>query len=197
MEAIDKLIRETYQKLDRSLFMEDLRDLAWVDAPLPIGYGQTISQPTLVLAMTLALRPFMGCRVLEIGTGSGYQAALLSSFAETVYTVERIEPLYTSAQKRLKTLGYTNIRLHLGDGWQGWPQYAPYDRIIVTAAAPVVPGALIAQLAPTGIMIIPVGDTGEIQELMRVEKDEDGTVRKTGLEYVRFVPLVEGVDSGN
>ncbi len=197
MEAIDKLIRETYQNLDRSLFMEELQDLAWLDAPLPIGYGQTISQPSLVLSMTLALKAFMGCRVLEIGTGSGYQTALLSCFAETVYTVERLEPLYSSAQKRLKALGYKNIRLRLGDGWQGWPENAPYDRIIVTAAAPVVPNALVEQLAPSGMMIIPIGDDGEIQELMRIEKDESGILKKTRLEYVRFVPLVEGMDRGD
>ncbi len=192
MEAIEDLIIKTYHTLDRRLFLDDLKDLAWVDSPLPIGYGQTISQPSLVLQMTLNLKPFLGCRVLEIGTGSGYQTALLACFAETVYTVERLEPLHTNAEKRLEAMGYTNIRHRLGDGWEGWPAHAPYDRIIVTAAAAAVPEALLAQLAPAGIMIIPIGAEGTVQELIRLERDDQGGFQRTVLEYVRFVPLVKG-----
>lgn len=190
MEAIDKLIHQAYRALDRQLFMEDHQNMAWVDAPLPIGYGQTISQPSLVLSMTLALKPFQGCSVLEIGTGSGYQTALLASFTESVYTVERIEPLYFRAKERLEALGYTGVRLRLGDGWQGWPEHAPYDRIIVTAAAPRVPPALLEQLAAGGIMILPVGEEESVQELMRIYKHPGGALEKEVLEYVRFVPLV-------
>lgn len=190
MKSIEELIRQTYWSLDRRLFLDELKDLAGIDAPLPIGYGQTISQPSLVLMMTLALNPFKGCSILEIGTGSGYQTALLSCFAGSVYTVERIEPLYESAKKRLEAMGLANINHRLGDGWLGWPEHAPYDRIIVTAAASVVPDDLIDQLGPSGVMIIPIGGEGEVQELVRVELDEYGIVRKTVLEYVRFVPLV-------
>lgn len=195
MTAIDTLIRQAYSALDRRLFMDEHRDMAWLDAALPIGYGQTISQPSLVLSMTLALKPFKGCSVLEIGTGSGYQTALLSTFAKTVYTVERLEPLYYLAMERLERLGYTNILFRHGDGWTGWPDYAPYDRIIVTAAAPTVPRALLEQLAPEGVMIIPVGMAGEVQELLRIQRDEKGRVSQAALEYVRFVPLVEGPDT--
>lgn len=190
MESTELVITKAYQSLDRTLFLNELKELAGVDAPLPIGYGQTISQPSLVLFMTLALKPFMGCSVLEIGTGSGYQTALLAAFAKEVYTVERIEPLYNEAKNRLHMLGYDNVHLRRGDGWTGWPEHAHYDRILVTAAAPEIPESLCDQLAPGGIMVIPIGAEGEVQELVRLEKDADGIIEKTVLELVRFVPLV-------
>ncbi len=193
MESIEEKILHTYQSLDRRLFLDEWKELAGLDGPLPIGYGQTISQPTLVLKMTLALKPFQGCRVLEIGTGSGYQTVLLTSFAKAVYTVERLEPLYSDAKKRLKAMGIRHVHFNLGDGWQGWPEHAPYDRIIVTAAASEIPEALIDQLAVPGIMVIPIGDEFEIQRLLRVEKDENGNVQNEVLDYVRFVPLVRGL----
>lgn len=191
MESIEDLIRNTYRTLDRRLFLDELKELASLDAPLPIGYGQTISQPSLVLQMTLALKPFMGCKVLEIGTGSGYQTALLAAFSEAVYTVERLEPLYSSAKKRLQSMGLDRVHFRLGDGWQGWPEFGPYDRIIVTAAAPVVPAALLDQLAPGGVLIIPIGGEGEVQELVRISFNESGNTESEILEYVRFVPLVK------
>lgn len=189
--SVEALIRKHFYELDRRLFLEENKTFANMDQPLPIGYGQTISQPSLVLAMTLFLKPFLGCKVLEIGTGSGYQTALLSVFAGIIYTVERLEPLYVKAKKRLEELGYDNIKMSLGDGWKGWSEFAPYDRIIVTAAASEVPSALLDQLAINGVMIIPIGEEGCTQELMIYEKDDSGKVTHAILEYVRFVPLVK------
>lgn len=160
------------------------------DRPLPIGCGQTISQPSLVEYMTgeLALGP--GDRVLEIGTGSGYQTAILAEMAAEVFTIERLPQLATTARERLGRLGYANIRFRVGDGAAGWPEAAPFSGIIVTAAAVRVPPALIDQLAPGGRLIIPVGPTLHEQELLRVEKRQDGSVQSEGLFGVRFVPLV-------
>lgn len=189
--SVEGLIRKHFYELDRRLFLEENKTFANMDQPLPIGYGQTISQPSLVLAMTLFLKPFLGCKVLEIGTGSGYQTALLSAFAGMIYTVERLEPLYVKAKKRLEELGYDNVKMSLGDGWKGWSEFAPYDRIIVTAAASEVPSALLDQLAINGVMIIPIGEEGCTQELMIYEKDDSGKVTHAILEYVRFVPLVK------
>jgi protein-L-isoaspartate(D-aspartate) O-methyltransferase len=190
MDTQQTAIRLAYERLDRRLFLDTLQDMAAIDGPLPIGYGQTISQPSLVLQMTQWLEPFETCRVLEIGTGSGYQTALLAGVCSRVYTVERIEPLHQRAKERLALLGYSNISLRLGDGWQGWPEEAPFDRIIVTAAARELPEALTEQLNPGGVMIIPLGREGAIQELVRVRKDTDGLLKTEVLEYVRFVPLV-------
>lgn len=188
--SVEAMIRKHFIELDRRLFLEENKTFANMDQPLPIGYGQTISQPSLVLAMTLFLKPFLGCKVLEIGTGSGYQTALLSSFTGEIYTVERLEPLYIKAKNRLEALGYENVKMSLGDGWKGWPEFAPYDRIIVTAAATEVPNALLEQLAINGVMIIPIGEEGCTQDLMKYEKDSAGSVTHSVLEYVRFVPLV-------
>lgn len=190
MDTQQAAIRLAYEQLDRKLFLDTLQDMAAIDAPLPIGYGQTISQPSLVLQMTLWLEPFPTCRVLEIGTGSGYQTALLASVCGAVYTVERIEPLYQRAKERLSQLGYSNISLRLGDGWRGWSEEAPFDRIIVTAAAQELPEALTDQLAPGGVMVVPVGREGAVQELVRVRKGDDGKLKTEVLELVRFVPLV-------
>ena len=156
--------------------------------PCPIGHGQTISQPSLVLSMTLALELAPQHDVLEIGTGSGFQTAMLAKFSKNVYTVERIEALYERAKERLRTEGFSNIHFHYGDGNQGWLEYAPYDRIIVTAAAERTPQALVDQLAPDGKMVIPVGDDFA-QELKLIEKDRNGSVHASFLEYVRFVKL--------
>jgi protein-L-isoaspartate(D-aspartate) O-methyltransferase len=182
-------IIDYFNHLDRSYFMEINKELAIFDTALPIGFGQTISQPSLVLRMTLLLEMDSESRVLEIGTGSGYQTALLARFAEEIYTVERIEPWYHQAMDRLSGLGFTNIRFRLGDGSWGWPEEGPFDRIIVTAAARRIPDELMEQLAPGGIMIIPVGGD-EYQELMIVTKDMEGNNQMQNVLPVRFVRLV-------
>ncbi len=185
----DEQIRRHFQDLDRSLFMEDHQEQASVDAAFPIGHGQTISQPSLVLQMTLALDPGPEDRVLEIGTGSGYQTALLAPFVREVCTVERIGELQEKARKRLKELGMDNVRYLEGDGSLGWPQMAPFDRIMVTAAASRIPDVLIEQLAPSGKMVIPVGPPSG-QELLLVVKDRQGSISQSVITYVRFVPFV-------
>lgn len=152
-ETITKLFHE----LDRSYFMDEYKQLSNLDTPFPIGHGQTISQPSLVLEMTILLDIPSEGRVLEIGTGSGYQTALLAKAAGRVYTIERIEELHLGARKKLSEAGYTNIEFKLGDGSLGWEESAPYDRIMVTASPRTIPPALIAQLAPNGKMVIPVG----------------------------------------
>ncbi|MCK5758402.1 MAG: protein-L-isoaspartate(D-aspartate) O-methyltransferase [Clostridiales bacterium] len=177
-----------YKKLDRSLFMEENKCYAGIDAAFSIGYGQTISQPSLVLKMTLMLGMSEDCRVLEIGTGSGYQTALLAKFTSKVYTVERIEPLKIEAEKRLIKLGFLNIKYMLSDGSKGWKEEAPFDRIIVTAAAKHIPKELIKQLAPDGVMIIPVG--GDIQRINIVTKDEENNVNIKEDIPVIFVKLI-------
>ena len=179
-----------FRNLDRSIYMDEHKDDANMDMPFSIGHGQTISQPSLVLNMTLHLELEDDSKVLEIGTGSGFQTALLSKFAEDVYTVERIEPLHQVAKERLDSQGYANVHFHLGDGSRGWEAHAPYDRIMVTAAAREIPAALTRQLAPGGRMVIPVGDTFS-QELRLIEKDEAGNISSTFLEHVRFVRLEE------
>lgn len=182
-------IREIYQEIDRSYFLDEEKEYAYLDRPLSIGHGQTISQPSLVLEMTIALDIQKDSRVLEIGTGSGYQTALLSKAAKKVYTVERIEELKERAKKRLTEGNYENIDYKLGDGSQGWPEHAPYERIMVTAAAKKLPKALADQLAPGGKMVIPVG-AETMQELLLVTKDEEGKISKEILNYVRFVDLI-------
>jgi len=163
---------------------------AYADTPLPIGHGQTISQPYIVAEMTRQLRLKPDSRVLEIGTGSGYQAAVLTEFTRHVYSIEIIKPLVVAVEKRLKRLGYGVVRVRLGDGYYGWPEAAPFDAIIVTAAAGRIPPPLVKQLRPGGRMVIPVGPVFGAQSLMLIEKDEDGTVRSRSLMGVRFVPLL-------
>ncbi|MHB1483678.1 MAG: protein-L-isoaspartate(D-aspartate) O-methyltransferase [Saccharofermentanales bacterium] len=179
-----------YTNLDRSLFIdnESSRMYAQCDSALPIECGQTISQPSLVYSMTSHLDLDKNHKVLEIGTGSGYQTAFLSEFSGKVYTVERIPELAEKAKKRLHELGFENIEYHIGDGSRGWPENAPYDRIMVTAAAGRVPDPLIAQLAPGGKMVIPVGEPG-LQELLLIEKDMNGTITEKNLGRVIFVEL--------
>lgn len=176
-----------FKKLDRSYFIDnENKALAGCDTALPIGYEQTISQPSLVLKMTLQLDIPEGGRVLEIGTGSGYQTALLAEFAGEVYTMERIPELSGQAEKRLKAMGYRNIHFACGDGSEGWVDFAPYDRIIVTAAAEIMPQTLIEQLKPGGKMIVPVGKRGS-QALMLVTKDEHNRIIIESLGGVTFV----------
>lgn len=172
--------------LDRKQFMPGREELAEIDAAFPIGYGQTISQPSLVVYMTAALRIERGqSRILEIGTGSGYQTALLAAFAKQVYTIERIEPLMQTAQTRLEELGTRNVTYKCGDGVLGWPEQAPFDRIMVTASAGVVPRPLLEQLVVGGIMIIPVGHS-----LVRITKIDRDAYEREDLLGVRFVPFV-------
>jgi protein-L-isoaspartate(D-aspartate) O-methyltransferase len=170
---------------------ERLKAYAYEDGPLPIGHGQTISQPYIVAYMTEFLRLKPGSSVLEIGTGSGYQAAVLSCIAGEVYTVEIIAELGQQAQKRLKALGYQNVMVRVADGYNGWEEHAPYDAIIVTAAAEYIPPPLIKQLKDGGRMVIPVGSPFLVQTLMLVEKS-GGVVKTKSLLPVRFVPLIRG-----
>ncbi len=175
----------------REIFVEEsFRDHAYDDTALPIACGQTISQPLVVAAMTQALEMKPEMRVLEIGTGSGYQAAILARVARRVYTIERHPELLALAEERFKKLKLTNIVTKCADGSRGWKEGAPFDRIIVTAAAEDIPPALLEQLAPGGIMIIPVGDDIGAQVLLKVQKDKEGAVKTEELMDVRFVPLV-------
>ena len=165
---------------------------AYEDAPLPIGHGQTISQPYIVAYMTEILRIEAGHHVLEVGTGSGYQAAILAELAKEVVSIEIIKPLAQDAAKRLQRLGYRNITVLHGDGYFGWENAAPYDAIVVTAAATHVPPPLVAQLKPGGRMAIPVGETAWTQNLLLIEKDKDGKLTTRNSIPVRFVPLTGG-----
>ena len=180
---------EAMKKVPRHLFVEDaLKNQAYGDFPLPIGRGQTISQPYIVALMTQALGLQGHEQVLEIGTGSGYQAAILSQICEKVYTVERIDTLLVQARKVFDSLHYLNILTKLDDGTNGWQEYAPYDAIIVTAGGPKVPLPLLDQLKDPGKLIIPVGDRG-VQDLRLVTKKDGEIIEKT-IEYVRFVNLI-------
>jgi len=164
-------------------------DSAYENRPLPIGHGQTISQPYIVALMTDLLEVRPGDVVLEVGTGSGYQAAVLAELAERVYTIEIVEPLAREARARLERLGVRNVVTRVGDGYAGWPERAPFDGIMVTAAPDHVPPALIEQLKPGGRLVIPVGETGTGQSLMIIEKAGDGSVTTRNVLPVRFVPL--------
>jgi len=184
----DSLVLAALAKVPRHLFVpEGLRAHAYADEPLPIGHGQTISQPFIVAYMTETLALRGGEKVLEIGTGSGYQTAVLAEIAGQVFTVEIVEPLALRARAVLDELGYTNVHARVGDGAAGWPEEGPFDAIIVTAAAPVHPAALEQQLAEGGRMIVPVGT--DLQDLYLVRRTGRGIVRDRLL-AVRFVPLV-------
>jgi protein-L-isoaspartate(D-aspartate) O-methyltransferase len=174
------------------LIPASLRAQAYGDHPLPIGYEQTISQPYIVAFMTEKLEPMSTDKVLEIGTGSGYQAAVLAGLVREVYTIEIIEPLARRAEADLKRLGYTNVFVRAGDGYKGWPEAAPFDAIIVTCAPERVPQALVDQLREGGRMIIPVGPAGN-QELYLLRK-KDGIVERRAVLPVRFVPMTGGQD---
>lgn len=185
----DSGVLAAMRKVPRHRFVsEALRDQAYGDFPLPIGDQQTISQPYIVAEMTQALQLGGEDRVLEIGTGSGYQAAVLAEIAYRVYTIERIHSLLIRSRRIFDELHYHNIITRLGDGTKGWPEEAPYDAIIITAGAPRIPDTLIAQLGPGGRMIVPVGDQHS-QELVKIFRDEKG-IHRTNLGGCRFVKLI-------
>ena len=188
----DKRVLEAMRKVERHLFVpEKMQSLAYADQPLPIGEGQTISQPYIVAIMTELLNLKGDEKVLEIGTGSGYQAAILGELADTVYTIEIVKPLSERADSLLDAMGYENITVKHGDGYIGWEEHAPFDGIIITCAPPKVPQPLIDQLADGGRMVVPVGTFW--QELLLIEK-KDGELRETSVLPVRFVPMTgEGV----
>jgi len=175
---------------------QDYLDQAYENHPLPIGYGQTISQPYIVALMTETLGLESGRKVLEIGTGSGYQAAVLAEVGADVYSIEIIVPLAEAAAERLAQLGYDDIQLRVGDGYYGWPEAAPFDAIIVTAAPDHVPQPLLEQLGVGGVMVIPIGPPGGYQELWRLRRLSEDKVESTNLGGVRFVPLVRQAEGG-
>jgi len=187
----DKTVLAAMRKVPRHKFVpEKLRMLSYEDRPLPIGHGQTISQPYIVAFMSELLAPKKEHEVLEVGTGSGYQAAVLGEIVSKVYTIEIIEELGKSANERLANLGYKNIEVKIADGYHGWKEHAPFDSIIVTCAASHVPPPLVQQLKPGGTMCIPVGTVFGPQQLVLVTKRKDGSVRSKSVLPVRFVPLV-------
>lgn len=189
-QALDERVMATMGEVPRHAFVPaDQVTSAYRNRPLPIGYGQTISQPYIVALMTDLARAESGHTVLEVGTGSGYQAAVMARLARAVYTIEIIEPLGLQARQRLQALGYDNVQVRLGDGYYGWEEHAPYDAILVTAAASHIPPPLIQQLKVGGRMVIPVGAPFMIQQLMLVEKHPDGTVSTRQILPVAFVPL--------
>jgi protein-L-isoaspartate(D-aspartate) O-methyltransferase len=186
----DRRVLRAMETVPRHLFVpQELRDRAYDDSPLPIGEGQTISQPYIVAFMTEAIRPASGDRVLEVGTGSGYQAAVLAGLVSEVFTIEIRPDLAESARDRLAGLGYGNVTVKAGDGFRGWPEHAPYDAIIVTAAPQEIPAPLVGQLKPGGRLVIPVGPRdSDVQQLVRLTRTAEGTSRETLLP-VRFVPM--------
>lgn len=206
VDDITALVRETRAEIGKGAFDERVMDVmarvprhefvpagqvssAYRNRPLPIGHGQTISQPYIVALMTDLARVEPGHKVLEVGTGSGYQAAVMAHLARAVYTIEIVEPLGLQAKDRLRTLGYANVEVRVGDGYHGWEEHAPYDAILVTAAASHIPPPLIRQLKAGGRMVIPVGAAFMVQHLMLVEKGLDGSVSTRQILPVAFVPL--------
>jgi len=190
----DKALIQAFYDVERHLFVpEDQTAYAYYDGPLSIGYGQTISQPYIVAYMTEFLKVKPTDKVLEIGTGSGYQAAILSHLAQKVYTIEIVKPLGTEAKERLKKLNYKNIDVMIGDGYAGWEESAPFNKIIVTAAAQSIPEPLLKQLAEDGRMIIPIGNQYSSQVLVLAEK-KNGKITTTTLLPVRFVPFTRNKD---
>ena len=185
LKAMEDVPRHWFVPSEKAAF-------AYIDSPLPIGYDQTISQPFIVAYMTSQLKLDKNQKVLEIGTGSGYQAAVLTEFTPHVYTIEILEPLARATAKRLKELGYTTINTRIGDGYKGWPEHQPFDAIIVTAAPGHIPDELLQQLAPGGRMVLPVGGTFTTQELLLITKDAKGRITQKNLMPVRFVPMVPG-----
>lgn len=186
----DPAVLAVMRKVPRHLFVPpDLQAEAYADHPLPIGYAQTISQPSLVAYMTELLQVDRNATVLEIGTGSGYQAAVLGELVREVYTIEIVRPLGEEATRRLARMGYQNVHVRVGDGYLGWPEHAPFDAIIVTCAPESVPQPLINQLKPGGRMCIPVGPTAGSQELYLMVKRADGALERKSVLAVRFVPM--------
>ena len=192
-EELSPRVMEAMGRVPRHLFVPpELQHFGYLNRPLPIGYGQTISQPYIVALMTDLLAPQPDDVAFELGTGSSYQAAVLAELVAEVYTVEIVEPLAASATDRLDALGYDNVTVRAGDGYFGWPEHAPFDIIVVTAAASHVPPPLIAQLKPGGRMVIPVGSPFLTQQLLLIEKKEDGAVTSRQILPVIFVPLTGG-----
>ena len=191
--SFDPAVMAAVGRVHRHEFVpEEVESSAYANRPLPIGHGQTISQPYIVALMTHLLEVESGERVLEIGTGSGYQAAVLAELGTNVHTIEIVEPLARQAQRRLARLGYDGVETRLGDGYYGWPEAAPFGAIIVTAAAGHVPPPLVEQLAPGGVLVIPVGEPFAVQLLLLVHKQENGEVSARQILPVRFVPLTGG-----
>ncbi|HTP94477.1 MAG TPA: protein-L-isoaspartate(D-aspartate) O-methyltransferase [Burkholderiales bacterium] len=192
-ERLTERVLQAFAKVPRHRFVPaDLAAQAYANRPLPIGLGQTISQPFIVALSTDLIEPKAGDTVLEIGTGSGYQAAVLAELVESVYSIELVEPLGRQAQSRLQALGYRNVEVRIGNGYLGWPEKAPFDAILVTAAAPQIPQALIEQLKPGGRMVIPVGAQWHRQDLLLLRKGADGKVTTRSVLPVRFVPMTGG-----
>jgi len=188
----DQTILDAMKKVNRHEYVqENFERLAYSDRPVPIGFGQTISQPYIVAFMSHKLNVASHHKVLEIGTGSGYQAAVLAELSDHVYTIEIIPELAKRAEKVLKKNDYDNITIRIGDGYKGWPEHAPFDRIMVTAAPKEIPEKLVEQLAPGGIMVLPVGETVMMQYLWLITKDNDGQIEKEKILPVRFVPMVK------
>jgi len=193
LAAISPRVRAAIAKVERHRLVPDaLAAAAYRNHPLPIGQGQTISQPYIVALSTDLVEPQPHHVVLEVGTGSGYQAAVLAELVRQVHTIELLAPLGRAAASRLAAMGYANVEVRIGDGYAGWPQAAPFDAIVVTAAAPGIPQALVDQLKPGGRMVIPVGPDGGAQHLVLVAKRADGSVEEKKVLAVRFVPLVPG-----
>jgi len=191
----DTAVLSAIERIPREAFVpESFQDQSYEDMTLPIGRGQTLSAPSVVAQMTQALRTDRRTKVLEIGTGTGYQAAVLSRLCRRLYTIERHRNLLVEAERRLLKLHRYNITTRVGDGARGWPEQAPFARIIVTAAAETVPATLVDQLAPGGIMVVPVGRQGGDQALLRLTREANG-IREEILDSVRFVPLVMGLPS--
>lgn len=196
VSEISEKVIDAFRNVDRSKFVsKKLATEAFENSPLPIGHGQTISQPFIVAMMTEVLDVQKTDKVLEIGTGSGYQAAILGKLAQNVYTIEIVSELAKEAASRLKELGFENVEVREGDGWYGWPEAAPFDKIMVTATAEEIPTKLVEQLQPGGLLVMPVGDWRGAQTLTLVTKSDDGESYSTkSLLPVRFVPMTgEGV----
>jgi len=192
----DSRVLDAMREVPRHLFVpEEIRHMAYQDSPLPIGLNQTISQPYIVALMTQLAEPRAGDRAFEVGTGSGYQAAVLSRLVGEVYTVEIIEPLADRARTVLEEVGYENVHVRAGDGYAGWPEEAPFDIILVTAAAPRVPEPLVEQLREGGRLVIPVGAPTAVQQLILLRK-EGGRLRERRVIPVRFVPMTGQVQEG-
>jgi protein-L-isoaspartate(D-aspartate) O-methyltransferase len=195
-QTLDERVMRVMGEVPRHEFVpESVRDSAYENRPLAIGHGQTISQPYIVALMTELIEPEPGDRVLEIGTGSGYQAAVLAELVDTVYSIEIVPPLGTAATERLRRLGYENVETRIGDGYYGWPEAAPFDAIVTTAAAGHIPPPLVQQLKPGGVMVIPVGGRFQVQQLTLISKDDKGKVYTRQVLPVRFVPLTGGHDA--
>jgi len=215
VDAVARMVRDTARETGRASLAPAVMDAmgrvprhrfvppelarrAYENNPLPIGQGQTISQPYIVALSTDLIEPTAGDVVLEVGTGSGYQAAVLAELVKTVYSIEIVEPLGREAERRLAGTGYRNVVVRIGDGYAGWPEHAPFDAIVVTAAAPHVPEPLVAQLKPGGRMVIPVDAGAFGQDLLLIRKHADGRVSRTVVLPVRFVPLTgPGVRDGS